>query len=196
MKYCGHIKRYNKFIQTILRGKIKGKQQKVDNSTSGKIISRFGMSRSMSECSTRVRYRESWRSISANHHCEDGTWLVDWLPFNILYIVSLYHTHYFLSFIISDLNSCEDINITVSSPSTKYTIAIVGSIVTAVLLLVILLIFIFCLRRRQLRRQVSRQKALTDEEMEELQQKILKACDKDAVSCKKGTVLWLLLLLF
>ncbi|CAG5131107.1 unnamed protein product, partial [Candidula unifasciata] len=87
--------------------------------------------------------------------------------------------------VVSDLSTCEDINITVSSSSTKYTIAIVGSIVAAVLLLlIILLIFIFCLRRRRLRNQVS-QKALTDEEMEELQQKILKACDKDVVSCKK-----------
>ncbi|BFZ23209.1 hypothetical protein BsWGS_26248 [Bradybaena similaris] len=83
---------------------------------------------------------------------------------------------------VKDLNTCEEMNPFAGSLSTTLTITIVTG--AALLLVILLILFIFFLRRRRLHSLMDRQ-VLSEEAMEELQQKVVKESDRSPEFCKK-----------
>uniref|UniRef100_A0A0B7AZF2 Death domain-containing protein n=1 Tax=Arion vulgaris TaxID=1028688 RepID=A0A0B7AZF2_9EUPU len=85
---------------------------------------------------------------------------------------------------VKDLNNCEELHPTSSSASisTTFTITIVAGV--AILFILILIVLIFFLRRQRLRRLMN-QRVLSEMEMQQLHQKIIKETDRSPEFCKK-----------
>ncbi|KAH9515584.1 hypothetical protein Btru_011485 [Bulinus truncatus] len=85
--------------------------------------------------------------------------------------------------IVKDLGTCEELNPPSTSSTDIVHYAVIGSIAFTFLLVVALLLFFFC-RRKSIRRH-NNQRALTEAEMDQLRQKVIKESEKEQIFGKK-----------
>src|SRR5579871_1765085 len=73
LKYFGYIKRHDSLLKTLLEGKVEGRRDRGSQRYKWESNIKRWSGYSMSECTTRARDRECWRSVAANLQCGDGT---------------------------------------------------------------------------------------------------------------------------
>ncbi|XP_055864714.1 uncharacterized protein LOC106058383 isoform X2 [Biomphalaria glabrata] len=84
---------------------------------------------------------------------------------------------------VKNLSTCEELHPPSRSSTDILQYAIIGGIIFILLLVVTLLLFFIC-RRKSLRRH-NNLRALTESEMEQLRQRVIKESEKEQVFCRK-----------